>query len=59
MDKIKLTVDDLRVNSFATSEAELVEGTVNAHGQQALAITQLPGCVPGCNTRLTCSTNLC
>lgn len=57
MDKIKLTVDDLRVNSFATSDTELPEGTVNAHGQQA--ITQLPGCIPGCNTRLTCSTNLC
>ena len=59
MDKIKLTVDDLRVNSFATSNANSAMGTVNANGEQALAITNLPGCVPGCNTRLTCSTNLC
>lgn len=59
MDKIKLTIDDLRVNSFATTETEPAAGTVNAHGQQGFAITQLPGCVPGCNTRLTCSTNLC
>ncbi|WP_420125476.1 pinensin family lanthipeptide [Longimicrobium sp.] len=59
MDKIKLTVEDLQVSSFATSETEAAAGTVNGHGQQGLAITQLPGCVPGCNTRLTCSTNLC
>lgn len=57
MDKIKLTINDLRVNSFATSDSESPEGTVN--GAQAQAITNLPGCVPGCNTRLTCSTNLC
>ena len=57
MDKIKLTIDDLRVNSFTTSEAELPTGTVNGHG--VLAVTQVPGCVPGCNTRNTCSTNLC
>lgn len=58
MNKIKLTVEDLQVNSFATSETEHATGTVNAHGQQAF-VTALPGCVPGCNTRLTCSTNLC
>lgn len=56
MNKIKLTLEDLRVNSFVTSEAEEALGTVNAHG---LAITQLVGCIPGCNTRLTCSSNLC
>lgn len=58
MDKIKLSIDDLRVNSFTTSDAEPAVGTVNAHGQQAF-ITAQPGCVPGCNTRNTCSTNLC
>ncbi len=56
MNKIKLTLDDLRVNSFVTSETESAVGTVNAHG---LAITQVVGCIPGCNTRLTCSSNLC
>lgn len=56
MDKIKLAIDDLRVSSFTTSDAEPAVGTVNAHG---VAITAQPGCVPGCNTRNTCSTNLC
>ncbi|WP_414682957.1 pinensin family lanthipeptide, partial [Longimicrobium sp.] len=49
MNKIKLTIEDLQVNSFATSETEHATGTVNAHGQQAF-VTALPGCVPGCNT---------
>lgn len=59
MKKISLRVDDLQVSSFATHEPEPSMGTVNAHGQQGLLITALPGCVPGCNTRNTCSTNLC
>jgi hypothetical protein len=60
MNKISLRLDDLQVSSFATNEPEPQMGTVNAHGQQGLlAITAQPGCVPGCNTRNTCSTNLC
>ncbi|HEX6748550.1 MAG TPA: hypothetical protein VF092_14730 [Longimicrobium sp.] len=53
--KLKLTVEELEVKTFETSETEAQVGTVNAN----VFITQLPGCVPGCNTRLTCSTNLC
>ena len=57
--KVKLTIEELEVNTFATSGPEVSMGTVNAHEKHAYAVTQWPGCVPGCNTRLTCSTNLC
>ncbi|WP_440901041.1 hypothetical protein [Actinosynnema sp.] len=59
MNKISLRLDDLQVSSFSTNEPEPQMGTVQAHGQGLLAITALPGCIPGCNTRNTCSTNLC
>jgi hypothetical protein len=58
MNKISLRIDELQVSSFSTNEPEPQMGTVNAHGQ-LVAITAQPGCVPGCNTRNTCSTNLC
>jgi len=58
--KLSLDLEALTVTSFDTSEESAQAGTINGHeGKAAAAITQLPGCVPGCNTRLTCSTNLC
>lgn len=56
MDKISLKLDDLRVHSFVTSEPAPQTGTVNAHEQQALAASYPDIC---CNTRYTCSSNLC
>jgi len=55
--KLRLDFDVLSVDSFATeaNEAQQRRGTVNAHG---LTLTT---CDPygACNTRNTCTTNLC
>lgn len=58
--KLSLNLEALTVTSFDTSDERAQAGSVNGHeGQAAAAITQHAGCIPGCNTRLTCSTNLC
>ena len=57
--KLTLDVDALSVTSFEAEDSKALGGTVNGHAGPAHAVTQWVGCVPGCNTRLTCSTNLC
>lgn len=58
--KLSLNLESLTVTSFDTSDESAQAGTVNGHGEKGVAaVTQWAGCVPGCNTRLTCSTNLC
>jgi hypothetical protein len=58
--KLSLDLESLTVTSFDTSDERAQAGSVNGHeGKVAAAVTEWAGCVPGCNTRLTCSTNLC
>jgi len=58
--KLTLNLESLRVTTFDTGTDTALVGSVNAHeGKGVAAVTQWVGCVPGCNTRLTCSTNLC
>lgn len=58
--KLTLNVESLKVTSFEVAEGTGMSGTVRGNDGRALAVTDYPGCDPnGCNTRLTCSTNLC
>jgi hypothetical protein len=51
--KLTLDMDSLRVTTFETD-------TVVASTNAAVSLNTLqPCCGTGCNTRLTCSTNLC
>ncbi|HEX2204449.1 MAG TPA: hypothetical protein VHG91_14155 [Longimicrobium sp.] len=53
--KLTLDLNSLKVTTFEAGDSDGQSGTVK--GREDLSA--YPGCVPGCNTRLTCSTNLC
>jgi hypothetical protein len=62
MNKIKLDLERLSVDSFETSEAEAERGTVHGHWSQVgtcdarAATCQYGGtCGPGCGTIKTCT----
>jgi len=58
--KLSLNLESLTVTSFETGADSAQAGSVEAReGKGNAAITEWAGCIPGCNTRLTCSTNLC
>jgi hypothetical protein len=62
MEKLKLVMDELRVDSFATSEAGGERGTVNGHGI-SIYNTNLGSCginTGGCNScAATCIAGAC
>jgi hypothetical protein len=50
MIKIKLSLDDLCVQSFTTSGAERGQGTVVGHGKTDTTCGGITGCGPECET---------
>jgi len=50
MSKIKLSFDDLRVESFTTSGAERGQGTVFGHGKTDTTCGGVTGCGSECET---------
>ncbi|HEX8692440.1 MAG TPA: hypothetical protein VF746_08485 [Longimicrobium sp.] len=55
--KLKLDVDTLAVSSFSTTEVDEARGTVQ--GQEALFVVTKAYHTYCCETRNTCTTNLC
>jgi len=59
MKKLRLEVDDLRIDSFAVDEAEAARGTVAGHNEPAYTASCDGSCVNTCNSCVNTCLNTC